>query len=231
MLPLTDSEPNRYELHSSMMVTLILVNTLIMIGEMYLEFTDLSKLYQVFRVFGFTPSRVLEQSGAGALMSITSVFLHGGLWHLFGNMIFLWTFGRRVEDACGPWRFLFFYLTCGVMANLATAVVEHGSPIPHIGASGAISGIIGAYFLLFPGGRIRTFVLLFYIPIFPRIRAFWFILFWVLTQLPPALFVLYSNADYSVGYWAHLGGFFSAPLVLLFLRPQAFQRYINGVSI
>jgi membrane associated rhomboid family serine protease len=231
MLPLTDTEPNRYETHSSMTVALIMVNTLIMVAELYLEFADPYRLYDVFRVFGFTPSLVLERDGAGALMSITSVFLHGGLWHLFSNMIFLWTFGRRVEDACGSWRFLLFYLTCGVMANLATAAVELGSPIPHIGASGAVSGIIGAYFLLFPGGRIRTFVLLLYIPIFPRIRAFWFILFWILTQIPPALYVLYTNANYSVGYWAHLGGFFSAPLVLLFLRPQAFQRYINGVSI
>ena len=96
MLPLTDTEPNRYELHSAMTVALIIVNTLIMAAEISLEISDPYRLYAFFRVFGFTPSLVLEQAGAGALMSITSVFLHGGLWHLFGNMVFLWTFGRRV---------------------------------------------------------------------------------------------------------------------------------------
>jgi membrane associated rhomboid family serine protease len=231
MLPLNDTEPNRYERQSSMTIALIMINVLVMIVELVIGFDDYGRLMNVFSVFGFTPSLVMNRSGAGAIMSITSLFLHGGFWHLFGNMVFLWVFGRRVEDACGPWRFLLFYLTCGVIADFATAVIELDSSIPSIGASGAISGIIGAHFLLFPGGRIRIFVLLVYVPIFPRIRAFWLILFWIVTQIIPALDILINHAGYSIGYWAHLGGFLSAPLVFLFLRPQAFQRFFNGVPV
>jgi membrane associated rhomboid family serine protease len=108
MLPLNDTEPNRYERQSSMTIALIMINVLVMIVELVIGFDDYGRLMNVFSVFGFTPSLVMNRSGAGAIMSITSLFLHGGFWHLFGNMVFLWVFGRRVEDACGTWRFLLF---------------------------------------------------------------------------------------------------------------------------
>ena len=87
---------------------------------------------------------------------MTSIFLHGDPFHLIGNMLFLWVFGRRVEDACGPTRFLLFYLLAGTSADLITALVLPSEDIPGIGASGAIFGVMGAYLLLFPDGRIRT---------------------------------------------------------------------------
>jgi membrane associated rhomboid family serine protease len=214
-----------------MTITLIFINAAVWILEIFIEYSDYSLLETIFHLFGFVPDAILSQTGSGAIMAISSVFLHGSWWHIVGNMAFLWTFGRRVEDACGAWRFLAFYLTAGVLANLATVVVEQGSPIPHIGASGAISGVIGAHLLLFPGSRIRFLILISYLPLFPRIRAIWFILFWIAIQIPPALNILINDANYSIGYWAHLGGFFSAALVFLFLRPTAFQRYINDVPI
>jgi membrane associated rhomboid family serine protease len=109
---------------------------------------------------------------------------------------------------------------------------EHGdSRIPSIGASGAIFGLMGAYLLLYPEGRIRTLVFVSIIPLVPRIRAIWIVLYFVGIQIIPAIQILLRKADYSVNHWAHLGGFFSAIAILLFLRPEAFARYFSDTSV
>ena len=230
-LPIDDCEPNRYEHYASMTVLLITVNSFIWLGELVIQLGSYADLYRLFLTYGFMPVRVLNDYGGGAVTAITSTFLHGNFLHLFGNMVFLWVFGRRVEDACGPWRFLAFYLTCGAAASLATYLSNPEMQIPGIGASGAISGVLGAHLLLFPGGRIRTLLLLVYIPIWVRVRVYWFMFVWLAMQIPPALLVLFGRADYSTGYWAHLGGFLTAPLILLFLRPRAFQRFLSGLPM
>jgi membrane associated rhomboid family serine protease len=177
----------------------------------------------------------MHQQHGGAITSITSAFLHGGFSHLIGNMIFLWVFGRRVEDACGAWRFLGYYLFCAVFSGIITVLSDPSSSIPGIGASGAIFGLMGAYLLIYPGGRIRTLVWLpvpFIVPFFPRIRAIWIILVYLIVQIPPALNVLaYGAGTYQVGYWAHLGGFFAAVFFPFFIRPEAFERYVNDVPV
>lgn len=165
------------------------------------------------------------------ISNITSMFLHGGLMHLVGNMLALWVFGRRVEDACGPWRFLAFYLLAGTGANILYALVQKEELLPGIGASGAIFGVMGAYLLLYPGGRIRTLVMLGFVPVWPRIRAFWVVLYFVGIQIIPALNILLNKASYSVNHWAHLGGFFSSVLILLFIRPAAFARYLSDTPV
>jgi membrane associated rhomboid family serine protease len=228
MFPLNDTEPNRYSFFPIATLVLIVINTMVLFWEISIPSQT---LWLVFRVFGSTPSLIWNREGAGMIASITSVFLHGGFEHLLGNMLFLWVFGRRVEDACGPWRFVAFYLLAGTTADLVTALAQPNMSIPGIGASGAIFGVMGAYFLLFPGGRIRTLWLGFGIPAWPKIRAFWFILYYLLIQIPPALDSYLNGVQYGTGYWAHLGGFCACILIPFFLRPEAFARFLSNVSV
>ena len=129
MLPLNDTEPNRYSNFPYMTVTLIVVNTVILIWELTLP---LDTLRGVIWTFGITPSLIWARQGAGIISAITCMFLHGGISHLLGNMLFLWVFGRRVEDACGPGRYLFFYLLAGTTASLMTALTQPRLAIPGI---------------------------------------------------------------------------------------------------
>ncbi len=227
MLPLNDTEPNRYSFFPIMTVLLIVVNCFIF----YLEIFVVGDFWPFLMKYAATPKLILSAQGAGALSNITAMFLHGGLSHLLGNMLALWVFGRRVEDACGPWRFLAFYLLAGTSAHILFVIVQHDSVIPGIGASGAIFGVMGAYLLLYPGGRIRTLVFLTFVPLWPRIRAIWIVLYFVAIQIVPAIQTLLRRADYSVNHWAHLGGFFSAVFILLFIRPEAYARYVSDTAV
>ena len=228
MLPLNDTEPNRYSALPWMTITLIMVNTVILAWELALP-TD--ALRGVFWVFGSTPSLLWAREGAGIISTVTCMFLHGGIGHLLGNMLFLWVFGRRVEDACGPWRYLFFYLLAGTTSDLVTALALPKQSIPGIGASGAIFGVMGAYFVLFPAGRIRTLWFITFIPTWPRIRAFWFVLYYLIIQIPPAVDSYLNGVQYGTGYWADLGGFFACIFIPLFMRPEAFARYMSDVPV
>jgi membrane associated rhomboid family serine protease len=228
MLPINDTESNRYSKFPTMTIALIVINTAILVWELTLsEHT----LRSVFLVFGSIPQLIWARQGAGIISTITSTFLHGGISHLLGNMLFLWVFGRRVEDACGSWRYLFFYLLAGTTASLMTALTQPHAEIPTIGASGAIFGVVGAYFILFPGGRIRTIWFITFIPTWPKIRAFWFVLYYLLIQIPPAIDTYQNGVQYGTAYWAHLGGFFACIFIPLFLRPEAFARYLSDVPV
>ncbi|MBI5952134.1 MAG: rhomboid family intramembrane serine protease [Chloroflexi bacterium] len=224
MLPFNDTEPNRYSGMPWMTISLIMVNTVILTWELYLPEVALNG---VFWVFGSNPSHLWAREGAGIISVITCMFLHAGIGHLLFNMISLWVFGRRVEDACGAWRYLLYYLLSGTLASLITALAMPHMDVPTIGASGAIFGVMGAYFVLFPGGRIRT---LWFFGII-KIRAFWIVLYYLLVQIPPAYESYMRGADYDVAYWAHLGGFFACIFIPLFLRPEAFARYMSDVPV
>lgn len=228
MLPLNDTEPNRYSFFPVMTVLLIVVNCFIFYLEMFVFSED---FWPFLMKYATTPRLIVNADGAGALSNITAMFLHGSLSHLLGNMLALWVFGRRVEDACGPWRFLAFYLLAGTSAHMLFVIVQHDSGIPGIGASGAIFGVMGAYLLLYPGGRIRTLVFLTFVPLWPRIRAIWIVLYFVGIQIVPAIQTLLRQADFSVNHWAHLGGFFSAVFILLFIRPDAYARYLSDTAV
>jgi membrane associated rhomboid family serine protease len=228
MLPLNDTEPNRYSYFPIMTVLLIIVNCFVFSVEVLLVRHD---YWTFFMKYALTPTLVLEVQGAGALSNVTAMFLHGGLDHLLGNMLALWVFGRRVEDACGPWRFLTYYLFAGTLANVFFTLVQYDSIIPGIGASGAIFGLMGAYLVLYPGGRIRTVVLFTPLPLWPRVRALWVVLYFFGIQIIPAIRILRREADYSINHWAHLGGFFAAVFILLFLRPEAYARYLSDTAV
>lgn len=156
----------------------------------------------------------------------TSMFLHGDLLHLFGNMLFLWIFGNNVEDAFGHLRFLVFYLITGVIAALSHILTAPNSPVPMIGASGAISGVLGAYFLLYPMARIQTLVLWFIV----ELPAFIVLGFWFLSQV---LYSFYSSGSGGGGiaWYAHIGGFLAGLFLQKyfirkgFIRKRLLKRY------
>jgi membrane associated rhomboid family serine protease len=154
---------------------------------------------------------------------ITYQFLHGGILHLFSNMLFLWVFGDNVEDALGHLKFLVFYLLCGVAGGLAHAAFLPSSELPLIGASGAVSGVIAAYLMLHP--RVRVWVLAFrFLPL--RVPAAWVLGFWVVTQLVMAVV---APAD-GVAWWAHIGGMAAGAVLVLFMRRPGVALFDRGLA-
>lgn len=144
---------------------------------------------------------------------LTSIFVHGGLLHIGGNMLFLWIFGDNVEDTLGHFGFLLFYLLTGLIASLTHILLEPDSTLPMVGASGAIAGVLGAYFLLFPRAQIKTLVFLFFFVTIAYIPAVVFLGFWFLIQ------VLSSGNGGGIAWYAHIGGFLAGSLIVLIFRP------------
>jgi membrane associated rhomboid family serine protease len=142
----------------------------------------------------------------------SSMFIHGGLLHFAGNMMFLWVFGDNIEDRLGHVKYLLFYLLAGVAAALSQLGVDPHSQVPMVGASGAISGVMGAYLLLYPYNRIKALVVFFFITVM-QLPAMYFLGIWFLMQLINGLGVLGLSAQVNVAFFAHIGGFL-AGLVL-----------------
>ncbi len=145
------------------------------------------------------------------LTVFTSMFLHGSLLHLAGNLLYLWIFGNNIEDRLGHPGFLVFYLVSGVAAAAAQMAPEPGSTIPMIGASGAISGVLGAYLVLYPRSRVVVFIP-FSFMLLHEIRAFWLLIIWFALQLVSAVG---APAEAGVAWWAHIGGFVAGAVVAL----------------
>ena len=178
------------------------------------------------RTAGVTPAAVAETLLRGhlkarpALTLLTSLFLHGGWMHLLGNMLYLYIFGDNVEDRLGHGAYLVFYLLCGIGSGLVQVYMQQSSAAPLIGASGAISGVLGAYFLLYPRARVLTLIPLFVFFPVVELSAFFFLGFWFLLQfLQGALSAGAGEAaSGGVAWWAHAGGFVvGAVLLPLFL--------------
>ena len=224
-------QPKQYTSFPIMTLILVTLNMLVFIAQTLLEEINFDYFLQTIFLFGSVPTLVLGQQGAGALATLTSLFLHGNGFHLASNMIVLWAFGRRVEDVCGPWRFLAFYLLCGVAANIISIMSRSTESIPDIGASGAIYGIMAAYLIVFPHQKITLFDLTRYGLFRVSIHIYWIILFFFLKEIPIALDVLLVDVESNIAHWAHLGGFFAGTLILLFLRPDAFHRFRNDLPL
>ena len=191
--------------------------------------------------FGVTPCR-LTQSCPGGLSRLivddfphpwatifTSMFLHGGLLHVGGNMLFLWIFGNNVEDTIGHGRFMLFYLASGVVAAVGQTLVTPTSSVPMIGASGAVSGVLGAYLLLFPHATILTLVMFGFFIKFFRIPALIVLGFWIVLQLLNGYLtysaqVLGRGETGGVAWFAHIGGFLGGIVLLFLLRPRRSSR-------
>lgn len=160
---------------------------------------------------------VIDSESINVLTPLTSMFLHGGWMHLLGNCLFLWVFGNNVEDSMGHGRFVVFYVVCGLAAAAAQVAVDPGSPVPTVGASGAISGIMGAYLLLYPNVRVKMLVPIIIYPLIVHMRA-WVVLVWwftlqVLSGLPQ-LMALTPEVSGGVAVWAHVGGFVAGVVLI-----------------
>jgi len=226
MIPLRDDAPR----FSTPYVTyfLIALNCLVFLFELLLE--PAARMLFVFQ-FGVVPAHLSGllhgQPGitveAAFLPIFTSMFLHGSWLHIISNMWALWIFGDNIEDYLGPFRYLLFYLVTGVAANGVQALFNPDSAVPTIGASGAIAGVMGAYFLLYPSARVLTFLFVF----FTWLPA-WIVLgYWFLVQFVSGAATSISSAGQSSGgiaFWAHVGGFL-AGVALIKLSPKRPQRY------
>lgn len=171
--------------------------------------------------FGLVPQRLTTAPDASAVITIvTSMFMHGGLMHVLGNLWFLHIFGDNVEDNMGPGRFAVFYLLCGLAAALAQIAVNPLSPVPMVGASGAIAGVLAAYLVLYPGARVVTLIPIFIFLHWTELPAWVFIAFWFGLQFFSGLGAL-GNVGGGVAYWAHIGGFVAGlALVFAFRTPR-----------
>lgn len=152
---------------------------------------------------------------------VTSMFLHGGWFHLLGNMLYLYIFGDNVEDRLGHGRYTFFYLLCGMMAGAAQAAMNPESNVPMVGASGAIAGVSGAYFVFFPRARIVTLVPIFLFLQVVEVPAVFFLLIWLGWQVLSGVATIGVARAGGVAFWAHVGGFIAGMVFGPLLRARA----------
>jgi membrane associated rhomboid family serine protease len=229
MLPLKDDVPSRTV--PFMTVGLIAANVVAFLYQASLEMSGDPRALQAAQEFvfefGAIPCRLTGACRAPAefphpaLTIFTSMFLHGGLFHIAGNMLYLWIFGNNVEDTLGHGRFLLFYLFCGVAAALAQTVMNPASKIPMVGASGAISGVLGAYLLLFPYARVLTLITFGFFIRFVHIPAVIVLGFWIVVQFLNGILTVSlagPEAGGGVAWFAHIGGFLAGMAVVFLLR-------------
>ncbi len=216
MLPFKDENPSIS--FPTVTVTLIAINILAYLVSIA-NGTD--RFVQVLFEWGVVPSNLMHgvaevPQPVPWLTPLTSLFLHGGIFHLLFNMLFLWLFGDNVEDRLGGFRFLLFYLLCGFFADFAHIMLNQSSQMPAIGASGAIAGVMGAYLVMYPGARIRTLIIFFPFVRVVLLPAVFFLLFWFGMQILSQL--LSWGAETDVAFAAHIGGFVLGMFLLAFLK-------------
>ncbi len=161
------------------------------------------------------------------LTLFTSMFMHAGLLHLGGNMLYLWIFGNNVEDVLGRGRFVLFYLACGVAASAAQIAISPNSLIPNVGASGAIAGVLGAYFVLYPNARVLAIVPIF-IAFLAEVRAYWVLLLWIVLNVFQGVAGLGARGSGGVAHFAHIGGFFAGMLLISLLGGRKLAASLPG---
>ena len=221
MIPLRDSTRSRS--FPLVNVSLIVINLIVFLKEISLTTQGMN---QLTFTYGLIPAQVVSRLGAGApFLSlaapfITAMFLHANWLHIIGNMLYLWIFGDNVEDRIGHAAYLFFYLLVGIAGSIVYCFASPTSQVPIIGASGAIAGILGAYFVLYPKAKVLTLLPLFFFITLVEIPAIWFLLLWFGMQVLNG-FTTSLAAD-SVAWWAHIGGFVTgAALISLFGSPDS----------
>jgi len=216
MIPLRSSE--RVYSRTVVTGTLIAINTVIFLYQFTLGY----RVDQFVTTWGIVPDDLR------LITLLTSMFLHGGWMHLLGNMLFLWVFGRNLEDLIGGGRFLIFYLVCGLVAAVVQVVANPYARVPTIGASGAIAGVMGAYLIKFPRSQIDTLVLLFIFFTRLAIPAPFYLLFWFGLQFLNG-FESIGERSYTgggVAYFAHIGGFLAGMLLIrLFPSRQRWRHW------
>lgn len=215
MFPIRDSQPS----YSTPLVTrtFIALNVLVFFYQISLDpYTANDFIF----AFGFVPER------ASVFTAVTSMFMHGGWMHLIGNMVFLWVFGDNIEDILGHWKFVFFYVACGVLATVSQYLLNPDSRVPMVGASGAIAGVMGAYMVKFPHSRIVTvgwFVILYTL----ELPAWLMLVMWFAMQFFSGVGSI-ADAHLQRGgtaFFAHIGGFLGGVALIHILRARDRYRH------
>ena len=230
MIPLRDDNPT--EIFPVLTITFIGICVLTFFWQISLgPAGNAAAIYQL----GVIPAVLLDKAQLPSELSfvlpaeltvVTSMFLHGGFMHLAGNMLYLWIFGNNVEDAMGHHRFIVFYLLCGIAAVAGQTLQNPASEIPMIGASGAISGILGAYLLLYPHARVLVLIPLGFFSQLIRLPASWVLGFWFLIQIASS--VLTNTEGGGVAWFAHIGGFIAGMVLIPLFKYRQIPLFHNG---
>ncbi|TXH25260.1 MAG: rhomboid family intramembrane serine protease [Elusimicrobia bacterium] len=219
MIPIRDNVVSR----TFPIVNILLVLANIAVFVLELRQPSPAALERFFGQWALIPAVLFREPEAHGVRVLTSMFLHGGWSHLIGNMMYLWIFGDNVEDRVGHFRYLIFYLLVGVAAGLAQSFLFPASTVPMVGASGAIAGIMGAYFVLYPGSRVTAIVPIFIFLKFVEIPAVLFLGLWFVVQAFQGYGALLHTAagkalGGGVAWWAHGGGFVAGLILIFFFR-------------
>jgi membrane associated rhomboid family serine protease len=229
ILPLHDDNPTR----TTPVVTIVLIVSCVLVF-LWQALAGPRGGQNIIYALGAIPAVLLGHRDLPSELSIippfasmlTSMFLHGGLWHLLGNMLYLWIFGNNVEDAMGHGRFIIFYLICGIAAVLAQALPDPNSTVPMVGASGAISGVLGAYMLLYPHARVLLGLPLgFFIIQLGRFPAVWVLAAWFAMQLVMNGLSANNPSEGGVAFRAHIGGFIAGMVLIPFLKHRSVRLW------
>jgi membrane associated rhomboid family serine protease len=221
MFPMSDVIPSRTTPYVT--IGLIALNTLAFLHELRLSDPELERFIQRFGIVPASFSWVTV---------LTSMFLHAGWLHFLGNMLYLWIFGDNVEDRLGRARFLAFYVLCGAAGAAAQAATQPDSSVPMIGASGAIAGVMGAYFMMFPQSRVLTAIVLIFFVDLIEVPAILFLGIWFFMQLFSGLGSLGTGAaEGAVAFWAHVAGFVAGGGVGAVLRFAERRRPATGWNV
>jgi membrane associated rhomboid family serine protease len=214
MFPLRDDQPT----YSPPIVTTLIIVACTFVFLFELTLDEYSRNYFI-TLYGVVPAHLRVET------LVTSMFLHGGWLHIIGNMLFLWAFGKSLEDAMGHSKFLAFYFTCGIVAGIVHVIFNYDSSMPTVGASGAIAGVMGAYLVKFPRAYIRTIVFIFVFFTTVDIPAWGLLIYWFVVQL----FSGYGSiahthvTDTGVAWFAHIGGFVTGMILVGVIGTR--QRY------
>ncbi len=223
MIPFKDDNPTHtFPLFT---IVLIVVNTIVFV----LQVISPADPRHTVLAYGAIPNYLLTfknvQPVHPVLTVFSSMFMHGGFLHLGGNMLYLWIFGNNIEDKLGHTRFIIFYLLGGIAAAYSHAITEPSSMLPMIGASGAVSGILGAYLLLFPRARVHMLIFLGFFVHVVRLPAFLVIGFWIVIQFINGLISKGMAGHAGIAWFAHIGGFvFGILMIKLFLKTNKPRR-------
>ncbi|MCB9230458.1 MAG: rhomboid family intramembrane serine protease [Bacteroidia bacterium] len=233
MIPLRDTSNSNRRPYVTWF--LIGINVVIFLFQLTLSNPELRLFFMKWGMVPLNISHPHEAAAGGIPASglwtlVTSMFLHGGWGHLIFNMWALWIFGDNVEEKLGRLRFLGFYLVAGIIATLAHLLVNWTSPMPVVGASGALAGVMAAYMFFFPNNKILTFLPVFFLPFLVEIRAKIFIVIWITIQVISGMMGLFAAEGGSgVAFWAHIGGFAAGWLLArYFVRPKREANEFGG---
>ncbi len=212
MLPIRDRNPASTTPYVT--YALIAINVLVFLLELSLDMAG--SLDAFIYDWGMTPRDIL--AGRNLITLLTSMFLHGSITHIFGNMLYLYIFGNNIEDAMGHGRYLIFYLFSGLCASFLQIYLTTRPEIPNLGASGAIAGVLGAYLILYPRAKVDTVVFVIFIITWVTLPAAALLAFWFVLQLFSGFLSIVTITGTGVAYFAHVGGFIAGALIALPLR-------------